>query len=35
MLPLRPNLVLAAGDRLILIGDAARVAGLRDQFDPW
>ena len=35
MLPPRADIVLAAGDRLILIGDGASVDELRGQFDPW
>lgn len=35
MVPPRADLVLEAGDRLILVGDAAGVDQLRDQFDPW
>ena len=34
-LPPRPDTILAAGDRLIFIGDAASVDRLSDQFDPW
>jgi CIC family chloride channel protein len=35
MLPLHADTVLAAGDRLILVGDAGIVSGLQDQFDRW
>jgi CIC family chloride channel protein len=35
MLPPRADLVLEAGDRLILVGDATGVDHLRGQFDPW
>jgi CIC family chloride channel protein len=35
MLPPRADIVLAAGDRLILVGDGASVDALRDEFDPW
>jgi len=35
MLPPRPDTILAAGDRLIFIGDAASLDRLSDQFDPW
>jgi len=35
MLAPRPDLVLEAGDRLILVGDAGSVDQLRDQFDSW
>jgi Trk K+ transport system NAD-binding subunit len=35
MLPPRADIVLEAGDRLILVGDANGVGLLRDQFDPW
>jgi CIC family chloride channel protein len=34
-LPLHADTVLAAGDRLILVGDARTVSGLQDQFDRW
>jgi CIC family chloride channel protein len=34
-LPLHADTVLAAGDRLMLVGDARTVSGLQDQFDPW
>jgi CIC family chloride channel protein len=35
MLPPRADLVLEAGDRFILVGDATGVDHLRGQFDPW
>lgn len=35
VLPPRPDTILAAGDRLIFIGDAENVDRLSEQFDPW
>jgi Trk K+ transport system NAD-binding subunit len=35
MLPPHADIVLAAGDRLILVGDGASVDAQRDEFDPW
>jgi CIC family chloride channel protein len=35
MCPPHANLVLEAGDRLILIGDASRAPDLSAEFDPW